>query len=284
MSKKNEAVVIAEDFLKKGDECVKENKLDEAILNYTFVSKYAKMVGNFDLAAYGYMKQFKVLIKKKNFSNVALQSSLALDCAQKSKDPNLKREFIDLFNSIPELKTQVADHNAMWNNLLQGNRYEKRIINLKMRDNYGDQISKQVELIGVNSIKEEYLYLFSTKCDKCQSLRSWNPPNQALLVGISSGKLQQIDQLVTSCSKCNNRLELYFDINSFIWNNYPEKLTEEEKLEKMNLKNVNEGEFIIASGYNPGSNKKPSLKCPKCGAQVKNIENKFCGNCGNPLK
>ena len=67
-------------------------------------------------------------------------------------------------------------------------------IKIRLIDNKGILTEKMVELIPVNTIKEEYQHLDSNAYEKCQS-QAWNPPNQELLLVVNSGKLLAVDLL-----------------------------------------------------------------------------------------
>ena len=113
-------------------------------------------------------------------------------------------------------------------------------IKIKLRDKRGILTEKIVELIPVNTIKEEYLHLASNACEKCQS-QAWNPPNQELLLVVNSGKLRAVDLLSSSCKNCQNPIELYFDVGSFFWSKYPEDKVKELKVKLINSIKLEEG-------------------------------------------
>lgn len=120
-----------------------------------------------------------------------------------------------------------------------------------MRDNRGIITEKMVELIAVKTIKDEYLHLVSILCDKCQSQKAWNPPNQELLLGVNSGKLLAVDVLSSTCKNCKNPIELYFNASNFFWNKYPEDKVEELKEKLINSMKVEEGEFKQIASNSP---------------------------------
>jgi len=243
MAENNDPIEIANELLKEGDKLVSRKKFEDAIIKYVFVSKYAQMYGDHKLATIGFIKQFELLIQYEDFQKLAIQSRLAFSSAQKSNDLDLQKKLLDLIKSKPELANIAAEYAKMFTSLLQNDSSQKKIITIKMRDNRGIQTEKKVELIAIRSIKDEYQYINSIKCDKCQSQKTWNPPSQVLLLGVNSGKLLAVDTLSSSCKNCQNPIELYFDVENFFWNKYPGdkvELLKERLITSMNLK---EGEF-----------------------------------------
>lgn len=126
-------------------------------------------------------------------------------------------------------------------------------IKIRMRDIRGILTEKMVELIPVKTIKDEYLHLASLLCDKCQSQKAWNPPNQELLLGVNSGKLLAVDILSSSCKNCKNHIELYFDISNFFWKKYPEDKVEELKERLINSMEFEEVEFKQIASNSPNT-------------------------------